>query len=385
MRLAIVTTHPIQYNAPWFRLLAQQSDIEVKVFYTWEASENVAKYDPGFGKVIAWDIPLLEGYEYTFVRNIASDQGSHRYKGIDNPTLNKEIDAWGAQAILVFGWAYKSHLGCIRHFKNKIPVLFRGDSTLLDETGGIKQIIRRVLLRYVYSFIDYALYVGQNNKNYYLKHGINERQLVFVPHAIDNDRFAADENTFHEEAKRWKATIGIPENCFTILFAGKLEAKKNPEYLLKLAKRLKDPDFRFVIVGNGEQEPMLKKAAENDNRIFFLDFQNQKKMPIIYRVGDVFVLPSKGPGETWGLAINEAMACGRPVITSTKTGGAIDMVADNGIILDPDDIDTAEKYIRHLKSDQSYYRQQSGNAKSKVSAYSYKKVVETITELLRTF
>lgn len=385
MRLAIVTTHPIQYNAPWFRLLAQQSDIEVKVFYTWEASENVAKYDPGFGKVIAWDIPLLEGYEYTFVRNIASDQGSHRYKGIDNPTLNKEIAAWGAQAILVFGWAYKSHLGCIRHFKNKIPVLFRGDSTLLDETGGIKQIIRRVLLRYVYSFIDYALYVGQNNKNYYLKHGINERQLVFVPHAIDNDRFAADENTFHEEAKRWKATIGIPENCFTILFAGKLEAKKNPEYLLKLAKRLKDPDFRFVIVGNGEQEPMLKKAAENDNRIFFLDFQNQKKMPIIYRVGDVFVLPSKGPGETWGLAINEAMACGRPVITSTKTGGAIDMVADNGIILDPDDIDTAEKYIRHLKSDQSYYRQQSGNAKSKVSAYSYKKVVETITELLRTF
>jgi glycosyltransferase involved in cell wall biosynthesis len=52
-------------------------------------------------------------------------------------------------------------------------------------------------------------------------------------------------------------------------------------------------------------------------------------MPLVYRLGDVFVLPSKGPSETWGLAINEAMACGRPVIVSDKCGAAADMIKDN--------------------------------------------------------
>ena len=52
-------------------------------------------------------------------------------------------------------------------------------------------------------------------------------------------------------------------------------------------------------------------------------------MPVVYRLSDIVVLPSKGPGETWGLAINEAMACGRPVIASDKCGAAADMIKDN--------------------------------------------------------
>ena len=85
------------------------------MFYTWEASQTLAKYDPGFGRVIEWDIPLLDGYEYTFVKNVSANQGSHHFKGIDNPTLNTEIEQWGAEAVLVFGWAYKSHLSCMRY------------------------------------------------------------------------------------------------------------------------------------------------------------------------------------------------------------------------------------------------------------------------------
>ena len=117
MKLAIVTTHPIQYNAPWFKLLAQHPDVDVKVFYTWEQTLQSAKHDPDFGRVIEWDIPLLDGYEYTFVKNIAASPGSSHFKGIDNPTLNDEIKAWGAESVLVFGWAFKSHLACMKYFK----------------------------------------------------------------------------------------------------------------------------------------------------------------------------------------------------------------------------------------------------------------------------
>ena len=65
-KLAIISTHPVQYNAPFFKLLTERNNIKIKVFYTWSQSENNKKYDPGFDRIIAWDIPLLDGYEYEF-------------------------------------------------------------------------------------------------------------------------------------------------------------------------------------------------------------------------------------------------------------------------------------------------------------------------------
>lgn len=382
MRLAIVTTHPIQYNAPWFRLLAQQTGIELKVFYTWEESQTIAKYDPGFGRVVEWDIPLLDGYEYAFVKNIATNQGSHHFKGIDTPTLNKEIEQWRADAVLVFGWAYKSHLACLRYFKGKIPVLFRGDSTLLDRTSSIKELLKKIWLRFVYRHIDYALYVGTNNKKYFLEHGVKEHQLIYVPHAIENERFADSSGDYVARTNMWKKELGI-DNCFNIVFAGKLEPKKNPEYLLKLAAKMSDQNLRFVFVGNGVLEESLKNQARADKRILFVGFQNQQNMPLVYRLANVFVLPSNGPGETWGLAINEAMACGVPVVASVKAGGAIDLINGNGLLISPTDVNACVEYIMSLMSDKTKEKTQSERSMSLIQRYSFQAIVDNISSLLR--
>jgi len=108
-KLAIITTHPIQYYAPVFKLLHQREKISIKVFYTWGESA-LKKFDPGFGKVVDWDVPLLDGYEYEWADNTANDPGSHHFKGIINPGLVQQIEAWQPDAVLVFGWAYYSHL-----------------------------------------------------------------------------------------------------------------------------------------------------------------------------------------------------------------------------------------------------------------------------------
>ena len=192
MKLAIITTHPIQYYAPLFKMLHQRGLIKVKVFYTWSQSQQGAKFDPGFGKNIQWDIPLLEGYDYTFVNNIATKPGTHHFRGIINPTLNAEVEKWQPDALLIIGWSFQSHLKCMRYFHNKIPILFRGDSTLLAEHWGPRLIVRTLFLKWVYRYIDYALFVGTNNKRYFLRHGVKETQLTFAPHAVDNERFLAE-------------------------------------------------------------------------------------------------------------------------------------------------------------------------------------------------
>ncbi|GAB3903552.1 glycosyltransferase family 4 protein [Mucilaginibacter boryungensis] len=335
-RLAIVTTHPIQYYAPVFKLLNHRGIISIKIFYTWGDSA-INKHDPGFNRQIEWDIPLLDGYDYEWVKNTSAQPGSHHFNGIVNPELIQQINLYKADAVLVFGWAYHSHLKVLRYFKNKVPVYFRGDSTLLDQQTGIRSVLKSLFLKWVYRHIDHAFYVGTNNRAYFKKYGLGDEQLSFAPHAVDNDRFAINHDT---EAAALRKSLNIPADAVLILFAGKLEDKKAPELLLNAFIRLNTPDTHLLFAGNGPLEIVLKQKAGSNPNIHFTDFKNQSQMPVLYQACDIFCLPSKGPDETWGLAVNEAMACSKAVIISDKCGCAIDLVTENnGIIFKSENID----------------------------------------------
>lgn len=383
-RLAIITTHPIQYNAPWFELLTKRKNAAIKVFYTKGDLSQNGDFDTGFGKVIKWDIPLLTGYEYSFVENVSKKPGTDHFKGVVNPSLNREVAEWKPDAILVFGWSFQSHLNCMRYFHGRIPVLFRGDSTLLDENNGMKKWLRRLFLKWVYWHIDIALYTGTNNKDYFVVHGLEERQLVFAPHAIDNNRFTDHDLTFSQRARSWRKELGFEENDMVILFAGKLEPKKDPGILLELAKRLNDNRVKFLFVGNGEMEKELKEKAEGMKSVRFIGFQNQSVMPIVYRLGDIFVLPSKGPGETWGLALNEALASGVPVIASNKVGGAIDLISPgiNGFIFESGNVQDLQKQVMRFL-DSPARMTMGSRSEELIHNWNFNRIIDAIESVLK--
>lgn len=382
-KIAIVTTHPIQYNAPWFRLLAAGGKVKPKVFYTWSQVEGGNQYDPGFGKNVKWDIPLLEGYEYSFVNNVANRPGSHHRKGINNPTLIKEIEAWKPDAVLVFGWNFVSHLQCIRYFHKKIPVLFRGDSTLLRNQNLILRTARLVYLKWVYSFIDFALYVGTENRKYFKKYGLQESQLIFAPHAIDTDRFADKDGCYQSLANTWKLKLGIPDNRLVILYAGKFEEIKCPSIIIYLAKKLSGYPVHFIMAGNGPLENDLKLKASAINQITFVDFQNQQQMPVLYRLADFFILTSAS--ETWGLGINEAMASGRAVIARNTCGCAVDLVEEgvNGFVFDFLDINALISKIQIIIEDKLEWSKMGKKSMEKIASYSFGEILKSIEEILK--
>lgn len=381
IRLAIITTHPIQYYAPVFRLLHESLQIEIKVFYTW-GKQAQDKYDPGFNKKIDWDIPLLEGYPYEWARNTSKNPGSHHFRGIINPDLIQQVYAYQPNAILIIGWAYHSHLKTIRYFKNKIPVLFRGDSTLLDEKPGIKSFARSILLKWVYKHIDHAFYVGSNSKAYFKKYGLTDAQLKLAPHAVDNQRFALSKP---DEVKLLRQNLQIKDDDILILFAGKFENKKDPLLLLNSFSKLNNPNAKLLFVGNGELEQQLKEEAKGLANVHFMDFQNQSYMPVIYQACDIFCLPSKGPGETWGLTVNEAMACGKAILVSDKAGCAIDLVKPevNGIIFKAGSSVDLQNKLAYLANKAKPELKQMGEASTKIiDNWSFKLQVESIISVL---
>jgi glycosyltransferase involved in cell wall biosynthesis len=380
-KLAIISSHPIQYNAPVFAMLSRSGKLDVKVFYTWsQGIENVSDRD--FGKSIKWDIPLLEGYSYEVCENVSDRPGPGSFNGIVCPGLIPALKNWGAQALLVFGWNYRAHYSAMRYFKGRIPVFFRGDSTLLDEAGGIRPLIRRMLLRYIYRSADYAFYVGQNNRDYFLSHGFKPRALFFAPHAIDNDRFGAMNDSMRQEIAELRSSLNIKPGDKVVLFVGKFEPKKDPLLLIGAALKLNAPDVHFVFTGNGVLEEEMKRNASGSNNIHFLPFQNQSRMPLVYHMCDILALPSLGPGETWGLVVNEAMACGKAILASDKCGCSADLIrqGDNGFVMQAGSEDSCLRGLEQLLESPQNLIRQGEKSKEIISSWSFREVCRSFEE-----
>ncbi|HZY39069.1 MAG TPA: glycosyltransferase family 4 protein [Mucilaginibacter sp.] len=380
-KLAIITSHPIQYYAPAFRLLRQRQKIDIMVFYTW-GEASLKKHDPGFNKKIQWDIPLLDGYPFQWVKNVSADPGTHHFNGIKNPDLTRQVSDWQPDAVLIYGWGFSGHLKALRYFKNKIPVLFRGDSTLLDDEKGARSFLKTRFLKWVYQHVDHAFYPGANTKAYFQKYGLKDGRLSFAPHAIDNERFAEERAA---EAISLRTAQGLKAGDIVILFAGKLEEKKSPLLLLSSFINLNRPGCHLLFVGNGPLEQELKSKAAGHGNIHFIDFQNQSQMPVVYQACDLFCLPSAGPGETWGLAINEAMASGKAILSSDKVGSAVDLVRPgrNGDIFKANDAGSlTEKLDALTKNGTPGLREFGVNSKKIIENWTFENQVKVIEEVV---
>ena len=127
-KLAIITSHPIQYYAPWFRHLADATNFSIKVFYLWNFGVS-QQVDMGFKQSIQWDIPLLTGYDYEFVPNVSSKPGTHHFWGLQNPSLLEQISVYNPDAVLLMSYNYASLYKFLwRWNRRRAPLLFRGDS-----------------------------------------------------------------------------------------------------------------------------------------------------------------------------------------------------------------------------------------------------------------
>ena len=331
IRLLIASSHPIQYHSPLFRLLSDDPVIDADVLYLNLPSAETQGL--GFGKAFNWDVPLLDGYRWhqaTSGRGLGITSG---YRGVWLRHPGREL-GWGPQSkrpavLLLTGWHF---LGMVQLFGaakiRGIPVLLRMDSNDLRPRAWILDSIYRVL----FMGVDGVLTVGTANARWCRLNGIPLSRMVPSPHFVDNAYFIEKAAAFrlhtHELRNRWQ----IPLDAFCFIFAGKLQPKKRPQdlleafALLQAQGKISSRPLHLLMVGTGELEDSCRSHAEVLKLpISFVGFLNQSEIPAAYAVSDCLVLPSDH-GETWGLVVNEAMACGLPAIVSDLVGCAEDLV-----------------------------------------------------------
>jgi glycosyltransferase involved in cell wall biosynthesis len=229
-------------------------------------------------------------------------------------------------AVVVNGWVVKSCLQTLRACRRlRIPCLVRGEANLLRPRAWWKHWLhRRLVHRYAA-----CLYIGQQNRAFYRRHGVPDERLFFAPYCVENDRFAAaaeDAGRRVSARQRW----GIPDDRTCFLFCGKLQEKKHPVELLQAfaAAIGGGAAAQLLVVGDGPLRGDCERLARDGRLpVTFAGFLNQSQVVDAYLAADCLVLPSDH-GETWGLVVNEAMACGRPAIVSDQAGCAVDLIRE---------------------------------------------------------
>ncbi|HJS99877.1 MAG TPA: glycosyltransferase family 4 protein, partial [Terriglobales bacterium] len=367
IRLAIIVSHPIQYFAPWYRELAQVSDIELKVFFC--CDWGVKKYvDPGFKVEMSWDIPLLEGYAHEFLP-LARPIQRLGFREVDNPGVGVALDRFQPDVVTVFGYAYRTNwrvaFWARRHHR---PLLLYSDSNLLVTPSWWKRVLKGVVVKGFYRYVDGALFIGENNRAYHALYGVPDDRLFPGVYPIERRRLlqaVPDRVASRDDLRR---VLGIPADAFVVLFCGKYIERKRPMDVLVAVNSLvrKRLPVWALLVGEGEQRPAMQAFCQQEGfkNVTLTGFVNQSAIPSYYAASDVIAVTSSF--EAYGLVATEAAVFGLPIVVSDRVGciGPRDTAqpGQNAIVFPCGDTEQLAQAIETLYSHRNLYESMSAHS-----------------------
>ena len=342
VRLAYLVTHPIQYQAPLLKRVAALPNVAFKAFFQSDFSTR-AYADPGFGRAVEWDVPLLEGYAHEFLPAYGPTEPISQIKPFSHGLAGR-LKAGQFDVLWVHGYAVLYNLiSLISALAHGKKVLIRDEVTATSgPRKSWREWVKGILLRGLSRAGARFLAIGTPNAQYY-------RDLGIPAH-----RRALNAARGREEFRK---SLGLADDAAVILYASKFSARKRPGDVLEgyklLMQQHSGPVPYLLFAGDGELRAEVEDAARAAGlgRVIFLGFQNQTQLPMLFDLCDVFVLVSVT--EPWGLVINEVMNAARPVIVSDQVGSAMDLVRDfeNGFIVPAGDAAALAKSFAYVIAD----------------------------------
>lgn len=371
-KIAIIATHPIQYQVPWFQKLAEQT--ELTVYYA--LLPDAEQQGVGFCVPFKWDIPMLEGYKWRVMPNKRPSPSLRGFFASSTPAIHSLLSETKPDVVIITGWhalpLLQALWACIRL---GIPRIVRGESN-----GFRKRSFRtRMLHRLMLSRFDAFLAIGQANRDFYLQYGINPEHIFVGNYFIDNHRFQEQLRQIPDGRFAVRSGWGIPEKAVCFVYVGKLEPKKRILDLLRAVDRARqlNSSLHLLVVGDGELMAEARQMVEALGLpVRFAGFLNQREITRAYLAADCLVLPSDF-GETWGLVVNEAMACGLPALVSDRVGCWPDLVKEDrtGMVFPCGDIDALAGKLLELSSDPARLAGMGAQASEHIRQYSVEQAV----------
>lgn len=385
IRIAHFVTHPIQYFAPLYRTLTRSEGVDLTVFFGSDFGTKPS-FDPGLSSVVQFDTPLLEGFRFEFLNNQGDGQPGGNPASFDCPDLRPCLGSRNFDVVWIHGWGYRFQRQAADVAESlRLPYLLRGESTLIEAPFLSLRWIRRFVLHHrMIKSAARCLYVGYENRRFFRSFGVPAARLIPAHYSIDVDFFRSH-CLSEADGIKFRARHGIDERSLVVVTVAKLIPRKRVADIIE-AIALCPSHVHLWVLGEGWQSETLKKLAEQvaPNRVKWFGFTNQRAIPGILSSADVFVLASDE--ETWGLVVNEAMACGLPAIVSSKVGCSKDLViaGETGFVYSCGDVALLAEAMQRLLADKATLTRMKESAFQRVALqYSVDATAHQIIEGVR--
>jgi glycosyltransferase involved in cell wall biosynthesis len=372
MKVAIVTTVLSHFEVPLFRLAASLSGIDVRVLHTDPNADSF--YTADYGAVIDWGERLRDGYPNTYYS--------------DATALRAATFAWKPEVILQYGYAWKGALALLTEARlRRVPIVQRGLTSIYHDPRSTRfRAARRRARDFVLGRFDAHHFGGDFSRQVLESIGVDRRKMYFVPFSVDSPFFAAqaDSPEAQATARQLKVDAGWGADDPTILFLANHSWVKGPDVFIAAAalaqKRV--PLLKVIMVGAGTETDALKAQAAAtliSGSYRFPGFVPSKSTVPYYLAADLAIFPSRY--ETWARAINEAMLCRRPCITTkwvAASGGLVEAKVNGYVMQDMEPERCADAVLTYLGLPAEQRRYMGEAARDRALAYSYEATVDNL-------
>ncbi len=315
MNIVFLVERPTQFEAPFYRFAAQDAEHELRVLFT---GRDVAEpvFDPELGKPVSWGIDLLGGYP----NEVCPQDGAEAW-------LAERLRPERCDLVIANGYTQPLYRLGTRLAKGAgIATALRLDSVLWDGSF-LKNLAKRVLFAtYMKKTYDLFLGVGSLTLDYLKAFGVPAEQTGLFPYAVDVEAFRDRSVLMPDERAALRERLGVPVDAPLVLALAKFNEREAPWDLLRAFDRLRDREIWLVLAGDGPERVDLEETARASSldRVRFPGYVPYPELPELYAASDLFVHPARE--ERWGVSVQESLACGLPVVASSRVGAGVDLI-----------------------------------------------------------
>jgi glycosyltransferase involved in cell wall biosynthesis len=338
-RLVIMTEIISPYRIPLFNALAEHPDVDLHVIFLAETDPNLRQ----------WEVYKQEiRFSFEVLRSWRKRIG--KYNALLNFGIQKALDHSRPDVILCGGYSYVASWQALLWARNhKVVFLLWSESNLQDLRRSYAPIefLKKQFLRRCTGFIV----PGSSALKYLEANGVKPEKIFTAPNAVDNELFARAAEDARRDAAALHSKLSLPRRYF--IFVGRLVREKGIFELLSAYSNLERnlrANIGLVFVGDGECRQELERASLSisPGTIKCTGFAQREELGAYYALSEALILPTYT--DTWGMVVNEAMACGLPIIISRAAGCATDLVRENwnGNLIDPRDPSDLEQAMNRL-------------------------------------
>ena len=358
-RLVILTEIIAPYRIPVFNALAGRDDIELHVIFLSETDVSMRQW-----RIYAEEIR----FSYEVLPSWRKRLG--KYNILVNQSVTSALERSRPEVMICGGYNYLASWQAQRWAKrNGVPFFLWCESTANDQRGGklLVETLKGNFLRGCDGFVV----PGKSALEYVRQMADPSRSVFVAPNAVDVDLFSEGEKSARDRAERLRGELGLPQRYF--LFVGRLVEAKGVLDLLEayggLIAEIRS-QVGLVFAGDGPQRAEFESVARSifPGAVHFAGFVHREELPAYYSLAECLMFPTHS--DTWGMVVNEAMACGLPVICSRVAGCAADLVRGNGRIVEERDVRQFAMAMQEIATDPDLRERMSRESRKLILEYS---------------